>query len=313
MENYETAHFLSHNGTCRLTMRLYLPEGPPVAIFQIVHGMAEHMGRYHALAKELQAAGFVVCIHDQAGHGASIGRGTPGFIAARRGDRVLIADALRCGALVKARFSLPLVLMGHSMGSFIASRMVALDPHHADALVLMGTGGPNPALLGGWLVASACCLLGLGRRANPFIAKLLSRVNNRGIPHPDTELDWLSYNKANVAAYQTDPFCGFAFTSAGYRDLFRLMRDAGGAATFAAIPKKLPVLLISGAEDPVGDFGDGVRAVAEAYGRAGCTDVDLVLLPYMRHEPLGETDAARVHSRLRDWALSKLPPDKPAL
>ena len=305
---YEESTFLSAGRCARIHMRLYEPACRPVAILQVVHGMAEHMGRYDTFARRMCKAGFVVCLHDHAGHGLSIGEGPPGYFAPRRGDRVLMDDTLSCGSRARARHKkLPFILMGHSMGSFVVRCLAARNSACANAFIFMGTGAATAAAVGGLTLAELDCLTGSAGRPNILLDQAMNRANLAGISSPQTPHDWLSYSTRNTEAYMQDPCCGFTFTTAGFRDLFRLLLTANAPATIDRTNKAAPILFISGADDPVGDCGRGVRRIYDAYRRAGCRRTTLALLPGMRHEVLNEDNSEPVYDTILYWAARAVP------
>lgn len=303
MVKEEPFHFQGAGPTAKsIFARLWLPEGPPQAVLQICHGMGEHSARYADFAGYLCGLGFAVCCHDHRGHGQTVAAEEPrGYFGKRDGWGLLVNDALALGEILQQRFpGLPLLLFGHSMGSFIASAMAARKGEGYAAFVFCGTGGPNPALPMGRAVAALACLFGKGAKPNYFIQKLAFGSYNKKIDEAGSGSAWLSTDEAVVATYRADPLCGFCFTSRGFGDLFAGIAEVRNKRWAAKVPRR-PILLVAGAEDPVGNYGKGVRWVYEQLLAAGNEAVWMKLYPGMRHEILNETGKQAVYADIGEW------------
>lgn len=272
------------------------------AIVHIVHGMCEYADRYDDIAAYLTEQGFVVCGQDHLGHGRTAASGDAlGFFADKDGWKLLVEDTRRLQELIKAEYpGIPYIVYGHSMGSFIA-RCFFAKYDGVDAAVFSGTAGKNPA--SGLLkaicgVTKAFC----GKRAR---SKLSDRITGgiylERIKDPNTKYDWISHDTAIVEKYAADPFCTYIFTASAYIDLMDLLEKCNSAEWYAQVPKDKPILLLSGAEDPVGGYGEGVREVYNGLLDAGAADVSIMLYEGMRHEPHNETGRADVYSYVSEW------------
>ncbi len=289
-----------------VAVRWYLPENPR-AVLQIAHGMAEHSGRYEPLALAFAGQGYAVCAGDHLGHGGSASPEDYGFMAEKRGYHLMARDMHSLTLSAKDRFpGLPVALLGHSMGSFLARYYAMLWSGDIDALMLLGTSGPNPAAAAGELLAELTCLVKGGHYRSRLINSLAFGGYLRRIENPETPFDWLSARRENVEKYVADPACGFLFTAAGFRDLFHLLRAVSRRSAFRAVRKNLPVLLMSGEQDPVGDYGAGVEQVCRLYRRAGLRDLELRLCPGARHEIHNDYCKDEVTACLLRWCGSKL-------
>lgn len=301
--------FLSHDGTTQIKGTLWTPDAAPGAavrgIVQLVHGMAEHSGRYDDFARFLVKHDFAVCAHDHLGHGKSApSPDRYGCLPAEGGKAALIEDVHELRKTVAGRYArqTPYILFGHSLGSFIVRAYLARYAEGLTGAVICGT-GQQPRLLskGGnamarWLAASR------GEDAkSPLLHKRGAGAYSRKIRHARTEFDWLSTDPAVVDAYRADQQCGFMFSVGGYATLTDLTDEIASHACVAKVPPALPLLLVSGADDPVGRCGKGVRAVAKQMRRAGIAHVDVVLYEGMRHEILNEPDHERVYSEIARW------------
>jgi len=203
----------------------------------------------------------------------------------------------------------PVILLGHSMGSFVAQQFIA---EHGAALigaVLSGSNGaPSPLARMGVQVARLERLR-LGPRGR---SALLTRLGfggmNKGIASPRTAFDWLSRDAAEVDRYLTDPLCGFPVATQFWIDLLRALDAVAAPPLVARVPKGLPLYLVAGEADPVGDFGRGVRRLATAYAAAGLTRVTTRLYPGARHEVFNEINRAEVTAGLVAWCETVAPP-----
>lgn len=294
------------DGTVIFVNRWY-PEGDPVAVVQISHGMAEHSERYARFAEALTRAGYLVYANDHRGHGRT--PTTPedrAHLADHDGFATAVDDLLALTELIReensARPALPLFLFGHSMGSFFARAYASRYGTGIDGLILSGTAG-SPGVLGrlGALVA-ACEAKVLGRRhPSTLMTKLSFGAYNKAFAPSRTGFDWLSRDEAEVDAYVADEWCGETFTAGFYADLLPALQWINTDAAAATIPHDLPVHLVSGTKDPVGDNGTGVEAVAAQLRRAGITDVTVTLWPDGRHEMLNETNRDEVTDEILGW------------
>lgn len=284
------------------------PQVKPRAILQIVHGMAEHWTRYTAFASFLAQQGYVVCGHDQLGHGAtSEKRGADGFFAPKNGREYLLADIHRVTAYIQQQYpGLPVILFGHSMGSFLARLATVRWPQAQLAAVYCGTGGTNPAAPAGIALTGMLCRLHGPEWRSRAVDRMVFGGYQKRIRTPQTAFDWLSVNTKNVADYEKDPKCGFLFTVSAFHELMCMTQEANGKAWFEKMPRSLPVLVIAGREDPVGSYGLGPQQVAHRLQAAGMEDVTLKLYDGMRHEILNELGCQQVWDDVLAWCEQTL-------
>jgi alpha-beta hydrolase superfamily lysophospholipase len=260
------------------------PAGAPRGAVQIVHGLGEHVRRYDHLANALTAAGFLVQGHDTRGHGATIADGAePGAIGAAGwkasiDDIGMLLDRLRTDAPGG-----PVVLLGHSMGSFAVQQYLVDHSDRVDAVVLSGTAA-----------ADLMPVLDLDVPAD------LSGFNAPFEPGR-TGYEWLTRDEAQVDAYVADPPCGFGYDVAGMKAVFAGACSAAEPASVARIRSDLPVCVLVGDQDPVGDQLSHVHALVERYLNAGLTDVELHVYPGARHEVFNETNRDEVEGDLLRW------------
>ena len=296
--------FPSADGRTSLHGVWWLPEGTPRAVFQISHGVSEHILRYAPLADFLTRQGCAVVGHDHLGHGGSVAPGAPRLWFGPRGSwDWVVQDLYACRRLAQHRFpGLPYVLLGHSMGSFLARSYLTRFPATVDGAVLVGTGQLTPPLLAGARLIAAAEIRRLGdRAASPVVDFLAFGAYNRRFAPNRTAFDWLSLDPANVDAYIADPLCVGKATLGLFREMLRAMAALARPENLRTMNRHTPILLLSGGQDPVGDMGAGVRRVEHALRQAGAEDVSTRLYPGMRHELLNESCRDQVFQDLWQW------------
>lgn len=273
------------------------------AVVQLVHGMAEYILRYEEFAVYLARRGYVVVGNDHAGHGRSVeGDKNRGYFGKNDNSwKYLINDMNYLEGMMRMEFpDIPYFMLGHSMGSFLAREYIAAYGNGFSGAVFMGSGYTNPMLPGGILLSKYMSKKKPGEKG-----ELLNRIAfgsfNRKIKDSETNFDWLSTDKDMVDKYINDDKCGFLFTNEGYRDLFLLIKDVNTVKWAKSLPQDLHMLIISGSDDPVGNYGKGVRKVYNMMVKAGCTAVDIKLLHGARHEILNDVKRQKVYSILYNW------------
>ena len=283
-----------------LQMRLWLPEGEPKAILQLVHGMAEHIDRYDETARQIAKAGFAVVGHTHLGHGDDAE--ALGHFAPENGWDALIEDTHALRLEIAAQYpACPYFLLGHSMGSFVVRCYCLRYEKGLAGVILSGTGHYPPALVSvGKAIAAVQCALGAGKKPSSLLKSISTSGNNKTYPYVRTEFDWLSTDEDVVNAYIADPYCGFTFTSRGYLDMFTGL-SALYPRFLSSMEKNIPVYLFSGKDDPVGGYGAGVEKVAAEIKNAGVTDVMVRLYPDGRHEMFNEQERQTVWADLISW------------
>ena len=283
--------FKSVSGLADIHCASYKPESGEVkTVFQITHGMAEHLERYEAFAEVLCRNGIAVYINDHLGHGASIAnKNELGYFGAEDGWKNFIEDCHELTKIAKSENpGKPYIFFGHSMGSFVARAYSAKYADEIDGAIYCGTAGPNPAAGAGKLVTNLIIKLKGDHHRSKLIDKMAFGTYNSKF-EGRTAFDWLSRDNFQVDKYIADEFCGFLFTAAGYRDLFSLLAYVSSKDWFANLSKKLPVLMISGAMDPVCNYSKGVEQVYDALKASGKDNVEKILYKDARHEILNES------------------------
>jgi alpha-beta hydrolase superfamily lysophospholipase len=297
-------HFPSATGVCEIYGNAYLPDNDEVkAVLAIHHGMAEHQKRYVDFFDFLTSNGYAVYMHDMANHGMSnTDKSLTGYFGKKDGYKALVKDFNT--TVEKAKNENPdkkLIVMGHSMGSFIVRCYTAwYNQAGFDGAIYMGTGGPNP-------------IAGIGDKMSSFIAKMTGytkkskmldkmtfgaygkKFENR------TAFDWLTRDTAVVDKYIADEYCGFLFSAQGMNDLVKLNISANSDDWYAKVKKELPILVVSGALDPVGEYSKGINTICDKLVETGHTNVTKKLYENDRHEVLNELDKADVYADINNW------------
>lgn len=272
----------------------------PKALLICVHGMAEHRGRYDELAAYLKEQGYVVLTYDHRGHGQSILRGERKGYLGVDGFNKMVRDLEAVVCEAKKQYPLlPLYLFGHSMGSFVVQRYIQVH-HDVNGVILMGSGYKPKGLSFGILLSGLMVKLGRGKREGYLIDAILNREYNRPFRPNRTTFDWLSRDDRSVDRYRDDPDCGFVMSYQFYYDFFRGIRTLQKDKNLRRIPPKLPIFILSGLHDPVGEMGKKIQRLYEAY-RTMTSHIDLKLYKDARHELLHELNKEEVFRDLLHW------------
>lgn len=304
----ETTTITSPHDGLPLFVRTWQPDGEAKGIVQMAHGMAEHSARYERFAQALTDAGYAAWMHDHRGHGeTSTEQEDRGYYADDHGWDTVVEDMHTVTrAIAEAHPGLPLFFFGHSMGSLLGRDYITRYGQDLVGAVLSGTAA-NPGLLG--KVGQGLASVEARLRGRRHTSKLMDAMTFGAYNKPfkaEGEFGWLSRDRAEVRKYIDDPRCGEVFTSGFFADLLGGVNRLQGLA--ARVPHDLPLLVISGEQDPVGGKdGAGVRAAAEAFRAGGVEDVTLELFPGARHELLNETNRDEVTDLVIGWLDDHLP------
>lgn len=272
-------------------------------IIQIVHGMAEHTDRYIEVAEYLATNGYAVFMDDHEGHGKSINTEDDlGFFCDKNGNELIVDDLKSVNELAKKNYpGVKLVMWGHSMGSFMARRFTAKYPTLVDGVIYCGTAGANPAAAIGAAMANAIRAIKGRNHKSPFLNNLAFGAYNKKFTEK-TGYEWLSVNEENVDKYVADKKCGYLFSAEAYRDLFNLLASVNTKDWYAAVPKTMPIYLIAGSMDPVGNYGKGVQEVYDGLKATDHKDVEIKLYEGLRHEIHNEKERQTVYADIVAFA-----------
>ena len=282
-----------------LSLRVYEAEGPK-AVVKCIHGMEEYQDRYAYFAEKLQADGYTVVTADLRGHGKS----APllSHIADADGDERLIEDEEAILKMIQERWpGVPAVLFGHSMGTIIARVFLQKRSRAFRKAVLSGYPNPNSAAGAGIALTGLLSAFKGAKGYSALADGMVLGSFSKAVPDAKTPLDWLSKNEENVRKYEEDPLCGARFTLGSYSALFKLISRMNKAENYEDVREDLPILLISGREDPC-TGGEKGRADSEAVLRkAGFRNLTVETLDGMRHEILNESGRDEVCRMILDF------------
>ncbi len=288
--NYEikTVKVRSSDNIHTLKGKIFIPEGEIKGVFHLVHGMTEHIDRYDGFFDEFAKRGYVCCGYDNLGHGKTANNAEElGFIAHKKGYDYLMRDVKVFSDKIRKNYpNVPYILMGHSMGSFIVRGTAVnyvLDP---DKLIICGTGGPNIASGAGLLLTDIFKLLFGEKHISNIIDKTAFGTYNKRFDGT-SPYNWLTKDSEAIKKYSKDDYCTFKFTVSAMHDLVKLNRIANSRKFFRDLDPKIPVLIVSGDCDPVGNYGKGVKKVYNKLKKG--RNVTLKLYKDGRHEIHNDT------------------------
>ncbi len=283
----------------------WIPEKSAEAkgIIQISHGMEEHIERYEDFAKYMADNGYVVCASDHPGHGIELPYEELGYF----GDSGYVGciNRLHCVTLkAKQLFpDLPIILLGHSMGSFMSRAYITRYGNELDGAIIMGTAGPNPLLGFAHVLIKVLTIFRGNKKKSKFIDRLMFGSYNKKF-EGDSEYLWLTKDKEIIKEYENDKYCGFGFTLNGYKALVDVLSEVSDKKWGENVPRELPILITSGEDDPVGGYMVGVKKVYKMLSKVN--NVKLISYKNDRHEILNETDRGKVYSDILSFANTTL-------
>jgi alpha-beta hydrolase superfamily lysophospholipase len=295
--------FPSASGLCDIFVQSAAPidYGSIKGIVQISHGMAEYSNRYSRFALELCKAGYAVFISDHVGHGASVeDREKLGYFG-ENGEETFVDDLKVVSDIAKGEYpDLPFFMIGHGMGSLIARKYTAKFGYFLDGVVYTGTSGENPMLgIGIYLAKTLEKQNGPMYRSDILDTMAFGSYNKR--TKKRTECDWVSRDEAEVDKFISDELCGYQYTVSGMRALFMTLKEVSSRRWYNSVPLSMPIFLLSGAMDPVGDYGRGVQEVFRTLKKTGHKNVTMKIYADARHEIFNEINRDEVHTDIIEW------------
>lgn len=309
MPTFKDFYFNSSTGKNKIHARMCVPDAEPRAIVQIIHGIAEYIGRYDEFMSFLADNGIIAVGTDHLGHGKSIeSEEQTGFFAYDNGWDYVVRDeeVLRL-AMHENYPELPIIVFGHSMGSFMTRTLLIRYPDAFNAAIISGTGNQGAALVnGGLFMGNLVTGLRGAHHYSKFLNNLAFGSYNKIYENPKTEYDWLSRDEDNVQKYIDDPLCGFIPSCSLFRDMMTGVKFITNKKNLTAMNKDMPVYFMSGDMDPVGECGKGVQKAYNNFLDAGMKDVSIKLYPGGRHEMLNEINKDEVYADILAWLNSKI-------
>lgn len=273
----------------------------PKGIVQIIHGMSEHSGRYLEFCKFLNKNKYIVVLIDHRSHGKiayenkKLGLFYDSF-------QTLIEDQIIISKNIKKLYpKLPLFVLGHSMGSFIAQEHMKIFSHYIEGYIVMGSCGNNKIITK------------LGKRLFRIISKFSDKpreifndiffigCNSKVKEEDKNKFSWLSRDKTSVDKYIKDPLSGFSYNPNFYYEFLLFLSNLYLKNSFTFLDKTKPILIISGEKDPIGLYGKGVKKIYSFYNNLGCVNLKLILYKESRHEILNEINKNEVYLDILQW------------
>ncbi|HHT24686.1 MAG TPA: alpha/beta hydrolase [Clostridiaceae bacterium] len=297
--------FLSKFNDKTIHAVIYRPEKEAKGFVQIIHGFAEHIGRYDKFMTLLAEQGFVAFGDDHLGHGLTAeNKSELSDVGSYSALDPMLADQKEINQIVRKQYDsrLPCIILGHSMGSLMLRGLLIRYPDICDKAIIMGTGDNPPILLKvfSWIL-TLFKTFKPGNYRSPFINFLGVGKYNSSFKPKKTNNDWLSENPENLSHYAKDPYCGNPGTLHTYYFLLKLMTLIRKPNELAKMRKDLPVLFVSGKQDAFGGFGKGVNKIIQLFKKAGMKNVNSILYPEMRHEILKGKDHQQVIHDIFDF------------
>ena len=299
--------YLSSDNKNKISAKIWINEDVKnVAVLQIAHGMVEHKGRYEGFAKWLSDNGIIVCANDHLGHGDSVScEEDRGFVDGKDAGAFLIEDMNTLKTQIHDAYpELPYFILGHSMGSFMVRRFLTKYSDDLAGAIIMGTGYNAPAAADfGVTITRLFALFKGWRYRSRFVQNLTKNKCHKHLDTTDTDISnsWLTRDPEVVKKYREDPKSGFLFTLAGHKMLFESVAFTSRETNIKAIPKEMPLLVISGGDDPVGMCGERVKLFTDKLVKTGHTKVTLKLYDDDRHEILNELNKDEVYADILNW------------
>lgn len=280
----------------------------PICVVQIIHGMAEYMERYDEFARFLAGQGIVVVGNDHLGHGKTVSEenGVYGYFCKQDPATVLVRDVHRLKKMTQEKYlGVPYIIIGHSMGSFILRNYLFRYGKGIDGAVILSTGNHTKTeIVTGKFLAGVLSLFQKQTHPSGFLNTATFGSYMKKIENKRTVWDWVCSDTDVVDRYMEDSRCGFTFTINGFKTLFELAGRCLVKENLEQIPKKLPILIAAGTDDPVGDYGAAPQNVYDTFLNLDMTKVQLKLYKDARHELLNETIRQDVYKDLLNWILA---------
>ncbi|MDF2884153.1 MAG: alpha/beta fold family hydrolase [Clostridiaceae bacterium] len=282
----------------------WIPEGEIKGIIQIAHGMAETAARYERFAGFLTGNGYLVFANDHRGHGKTAGSVEKlGYIADDDGFNWMVKDMHELNCSIRDEYkNMPVFLFGHSMGSFLSQRYIQLYGSDLSGVILSGTNGKQGSIIDIGILIAKFEMKRHGRREKSNRLNSMSfGAYNKAFKPCRTPFDWLGRDESEVDKYINDPYCGTVFTTSFYYDLFRGLKDLYKPDNLNGISKDLPIYIMAGEMDPVGNKGKGIIKLYNMYKNLNIKDVKYKLYKDGRHEMLNEINRDEVMRDIVTW------------
>lgn len=301
MKEYAHFWFEASDGE-KVFMHVWDNVESPKGIVQIIHGMAEHGKRYEDFALFLNRQGYIVYADDHRAHGKT----------AKKVERIgkmkssdfmrIVQDEIEISEMIKKKYKLPLYLVGHSFGSFITQRYIIERSDLTEKVVLVGSGSARrfQSTVMSWLSNVMVWLKG-EYYCSPFLEKCVLGSFDKRIPDAKTPYDWVCKNEEVLEKYSQDPFCGAVFSIGYYNGLAINFKKMYTSKFLSKIKSDLPIFIVAGSEDPVGEYGKALERLILLYKKNGIRNVHSKFYEGMRHEILNEQGKREVYNDIHHF------------
>lgn len=314
MVRKEELTYKSRDRQTMLNAVRWIPDGQPIAILQVIHGMQEYIDRYDEFARFMAENGIMVIGNDNLGHGKSV---TPpssiyGYFCKNDPATVLVRDAHRLKKMTQEEFpGVPVFILGHSFGSFIAREYMTRYGTGIKGAIIQGTAYTTRGTLGAMNFWISILQFFFGEKhRSKMINDMAFKGYLRKIEKPATPFDWLSHNEESIKKYIADPSCNFIFTLNGFKTMAELLKRIQDEDRMEDIPKNLPVLITGGSEDPVCSYGEALKRLFDIYRlQLQMKNVDIKIYDGFRHELQQEIGREKVFADQLDWIKKVLSGD----
>lgn len=300
----EEFYYKSADGVTDIHACMWAPDENPKGIIQIAHGVTEYILRYERFAEYFVSKGYVVVGNDHIGHGLSVAKGKEKMYFGPAGSwNYVVDDIKKCMEISKSKFkNIPYILLGFSLGSFLVRTFLINYPGNVDKAIIMGTGQISaiPIKIARSFANGEAKKVG-EQYSTPKIHDLTFGTYNKIFAPNKTEYDWLCANETELTKYINDPLKGGDFSAGLFREMLDGMLYTSKIKNIKKMDKNIPIFLISGDKDPVGDCGKGVNKTYKAFKKAGVQNVTVKLYPNDRHDILHEKNYLDVYEDILSW------------
>ena len=298
-------YYLSADNKTQIHAVKWKPEKEIIGVIQIAHGVTEHILRYEQFAKFFTQKGFVVVGNDHLGHGTSIAKNSkPMYFGPKNSWNFVVQDIETCRKMTKEKYSdIPYVLLGFSLGSFLVrTYLIDYAKEPIDASIIMGTGYiPNFKIAIAKMIANNETKKVGEENTSPVIKSLTFETYNKLFKPNRTECDWLCSNEKAIDEYLADPLRGKNYSAGLFIELLSGMQYTSNLKNIKKMNKKIPIFLLSGDKDPVGEFGKGVIKTFDILRKAAIENVDIKLYKDLRHDILHEENRNNIYADIYNW------------
>lgn len=302
-------NFLSSDNETNIHMVMWEPKNEAKLIVQIIHGVTENIMRYEELAHFLNERDILVVGIDLLGHGLSTNSGNKKMYFGKEGSWFdVVKDVDTCLSIVKKDYpNIPYVMLGFSLGSFLLRTYLIDYPNNCDGAIIIGTGQTSnfQIVLAQMVVKNETKKYG-DNVATEQIRKLTFETYNKKFAPNRTPYDWLCSNNEELDKYINDPLRGEAMTVGLFREMLSGMKYTGNIRNVKKMNKDIPILLLSGSQDPVGDFGKGFDKAIRRFKRANIQSISSILYSNLRHDILHENIRLKIYNDIYIWLEKKI-------